>query len=97
MTVYLPTQPRSGPGTRLGGITSNIHIPLNSIPRERRICRGECDEFRNSYFIKFPFAYTDNLLIELLVYIGTQVILITNTWTENRLVNRSIGTIEDIL
>ena len=40
---------------------------------------------------------TDNLLTELLVYIGAQVILMTNTWTENRLVNRSIGTIEDIV
>jgi ATP-dependent exoDNAse (exonuclease V) alpha subunit len=40
---------------------------------------------------------TDNLLTELLVCISAQVMLMTNTWTENRLVNRLIGTVEDIL
>jgi hypothetical protein len=39
----------------------------------------------------------DNLLTELLACIGMQVMLTTNLWTENRLVNRSIRTITDIL
>ena len=39
----------------------------------------------------------DNLLTELLVCISTQVILSINLWTENRLMNSSIGTVEDIL
>jgi hypothetical protein len=46
---------------------------------------------------KASIEEADNLPTELLVYISAQVMLMTNTWTENRLVNRSIGIIENIL
>jgi hypothetical protein len=46
--------------------------------------------------IKATEKEADNLFAEVYVYIKARVILIANLWTENRLVNGSIGSIYNI-